>query len=291
MTAMGTGRGALRRKVAAFGAICLAAVLSGAATKELPPAIQDPNVSVRRVHAGDHVELVVENRKACSITLLLSITPRNVTVSRLEPETATYPPRSRTVAARLAAADLSQPSRLRFKFFWMKGDMNARHDERALYVLPFRSGTSHRVLQGYDSPWSHKDVDRYAVDFVMPEGTLVCAARAGVVVDFKKSSDQGGTGVKKDCPANFVSILHDDGTIGEYLHLQHNGVLVTVGRRVTAGSPIARSGNTGYSTQPHLHFGVYSAIDGTHLQSHPVTFAAREGTITEPVPGAVYTAR
>ena len=168
--------------------------------------------------------------------------------------------------------------------------MQARHDDRVLYLLPFKRGTSHRVIQGYDDAWSHKDADRYAVDFAMPEGTVVCAARDGVVADLNQSTNVGGAKAK-DGLSNFVSILHEDGTVGEYLHLQYNGVLVKVGQRVTAGTPIARSGNTGYSTRPHLHFGVYSAVDGTHLQSHRMTFTTRQGTIPEPLPGVLYTAR
>ncbi|MGB8169537.1 MAG: M23 family metallopeptidase [Chthoniobacteraceae bacterium] len=44
--------------------------------------------------------------------------------------------------------------------------------------------------------------------------------------------------------------------MGEYLHLQKNGVLVKVGDEVQAGDLVARSGNTGCSTGPHLHFHV-----------------------------------
>ncbi|MHC4519539.1 MAG: M23 family metallopeptidase, partial [Planctomycetota bacterium] len=71
----------------------------------------------------------------------------------------------------------------------------------------------------------------------------------------------------------------------------YEGVLVEVGQRVEAGQRIAISGNTGYSTGPHLHFGVYSAVDGRRRHSHPVTFVTRQGIVRTLAEGEIYTAR
>jgi murein DD-endopeptidase MepM/ murein hydrolase activator NlpD len=249
-----------------------------------------PGVSVRRVRSRDSSDLVVENRRLHDITLTLWIEADNATVQRLVPETATYPSRTRTVAARLPPADATKRFHFKYRFRWVKGALNARPDANAVYRLPFKPGTSHRVIQGYGGRLSHQKHDYYAVDFAMREGTPVYAARHGLVVDLQESFEEGGTD-EDQSRGNSVSILHEDGTIGEYLHLQRDGVLVEVGQRVTAGTPIARSGNTGYSTWPHLHFGVYTAVDGTHIQSHPMTFTTRQGIVTEPVEGRVYTAK
>ena len=172
----------------------------------------------------------------------------------------------------------------------MPGSLLAKHDDSVVYQLPYRSGIVHRVVQGYNGV-THRDHDQYAVDFGMREGSTVCAARDGVVVDLREDSEVGGPEQEYRDKSNFVSIRHADGTIGEYYHLLHDGVLVEIGQRVKAGDPIALSGNTGYSNRPHLHFGVYSAVDGSHIQSHPVTFISREGTFTNPRPGSFYTAR
>ena len=76
--------------------------------------------------------------------------------------------------------------------------------------------------------------------------------------------------------ANFVQILHDDGTHAIYAHLQLDTVRVKVGQRVARGEYIANSGNTGFSSGPHLHFVVLHNV-GLRSESVPVTFAGPGG--------------
>lgn len=248
------------------------------------------SVRVQRVEKPGYVSIVVENRKACEVTVALTIEAENVSITRITAETATYPGNSQTEAARISAADPAALWKCKYSFRWTKGRLNARHDDKILYLLPFEKGGSHRVIQGYNGRLTHRDSNRYAVDFAMPEGTKVCAAREGIVVDLKESSAVGGPEKKFQDESNFVSIAHADGTIGEYHHLKHDGVLVEIGQQVTAGQPIALSGSTGYSTSPHLHFGVCSAMNAERLQSHRVTFTTREGIVAKPVEGRTYTA-
>lgn len=101
----------------------------------------------------------------------------------------------------------------------------------------------------------------------MPVGTPIIAARAGVVVKTENSQNGRGT----DPSGNFVRILHDDGTMGVYLHLKQGSVSVREGQRVTVGSPLALSGNTGNSSGPHLHF-VVQRNTGMGLVSIPYQF-------------------
>jgi murein DD-endopeptidase MepM/ murein hydrolase activator NlpD len=68
--------------------------------------------------------------------------------------------------------------------------------------------------------------------------------------------------------ANFIRILHDDGSMALYAHLAVDGVLVRIGQEVTAGQRIGLSGNTGFSTGPHLHFAV-QVNRGMQLMSIP----------------------
>ena len=77
---------------------------------------------------------------------------------------------------------------------------------------------------------------------------------------------------------NYVRILHDDGTMGVYLHLMRQSVTVQVGQRAELGSLIARSGNTGNSTGAHLHFVVQRNI-GLALESIPFDFNQPVGSL------------
>jgi murein DD-endopeptidase MepM/ murein hydrolase activator NlpD len=72
--------------------------------------------------------------------------------------------------------------------------------------------------------------------------------------------------------ANFVQIMHDDGTHAIYAHLQLDTVRARIGQHVARGEYIANSGNTGFSSGPHLHFVVLHNV-GLRSESVPVTFA------------------
>jgi murein DD-endopeptidase MepM/ murein hydrolase activator NlpD len=163
------------------------------------------------------------------------------------------------------------------------------HDDGYVYRLPYGDSVSYSVLQGYGSRLSHRGPEYYTVDFGMPEGTLVYSAREGTVVNIEDRFNLSCW--LSDCGryANFVEIEHPDGTIGKYFHLQQNSVLVEPGQWVGRGEPIARSGDTGYSTTPHLHFGVYRTSGDGEAQSIAVRFAVRGGMIGRPRTGARYT--
>ncbi len=253
-------------------------------------SLRRESVSVRRIPSGNGIRLIVENHALCDVTVTLKVDASNIRVEHIRPETETYPAGSETEAMRIFPEDPSRKCTWRFHYSWVKGDVHATHDDNVLYSLPFEEGRSFRVTQGYNGVLTHFEQDQYAVDFAMREGTVVCAARAGVVVDLQESFRKGGPSKKYKDRVNFVSVAHVDGTVAEYCHLQKNGVLVDVGQQVEAGQRIALSGNTGYSTLPHLHFGVYSPVDGKQLQSHPIRFTTRQGIISEPAEGSRYTA-
>ncbi|CAD5105932.1 peptidoglycan DD-metalloendopeptidase family protein [Zestomonas carbonaria] len=176
------------------------------------------------------------------------------------------PPRSTIRLATLAPRDPDQPLRYTPKLRYALGDPRLLPKDYA-YPLPWRGGPF-RLTQGANGKYSHfTPKGRYAMDIAMPEGTPIVAARGGMVV--KTENDQVGRG--NNPSGNFVRILHDDGTMGVYLHLQRGSVLVSEGQRVSAGTPLARSGNTGNSTGPHLHFVVQRNV-GLALESIPFDF-------------------
>lgn len=173
---------------------------------------------------------------------------------------------------------------------WTLGSRNASHDDEYLYLMPYASGTSYRVIQGFDSGFSHRGAEQYAVDFRMDVGTPVHAARDGVVARVEESNDKGCWDDGCGQYANFIVVMHDDGTTGEYYHLQKNGALVEVGDQIEAGQKIGLSGNTGHTALPHLHFAVYKATRRARYQSVPVTFITADGVVFKPRRGHRYLA-
>jgi murein DD-endopeptidase MepM/ murein hydrolase activator NlpD len=143
-----------------------------------------------------------------------------------------------------------------------------------VYELPYKTGSSHLIVQGYYSAYSHKN--RAAIDFKMKKGTEITAARSGVVVRLKEDSNEGGLNKKYRQSANLVVIQHDDGTRAGYWHLQQNGVLVNLGDTVKQGQVIALSGKTGYAALPHLHFLVWTNKNG-QWQQMPTRFRTADG--------------
>lgn len=135
------------------------------------------------------------------------------------------------------------------------------YDTSRLYYLPYEYGVASGVVQGYDGHHSH--VGEYSLDFKMPVGSLILAAREGTVVEVV-DVHSGNCPQSKNCSNNLIYINHDsgpdaDGTQGRYLHIETGGACVKVGDKVQQGDVIALSGNVGISLIPHLHFQVVGA--------------------------------
>ncbi len=92
------------------------------------------------------------------------------------------------------------------------------------------------------------------IDFGLPEGNPIMAAADGVVT--RAELDTATAANSKRGYGYNVRILHPDGSTSIYAHLQKDGFLVNTGDNVTMGVVVGRSGNTGFSTGPHLHFEV-----------------------------------
>ncbi|WP_100657902.1 M23 family metallopeptidase [Alteromonas flava] len=170
------------------------------------------------------------------------------------------------------SGDAKSLARLRYSVQWAGGRLNAKHDPNTVYYYPFAAKQAFTKVQGFGGAFSHTGASRYAVDFAVPVGTPIHAARDGIVIDTEASHTRGGSSRRYARYANYIVILHNDGTTGEYHHLQHRGVEVNRGDRVSAGQLIGYSGNTGFSSLPHLHFAVYRPLSHGNYESLPFRF-------------------
>ena len=142
------------------------------------------------------------------------------------------------------------------------------------YVLPWEVGKSYIVTQGNCTHGSHsvRYGEQYGYDFGMAINTRIHAARGGIVLNVEERFEDGNHTVGEH---NFIFIQHADSTVARYIHLTEDGALSEVGDTVQQGELIGFSGNTGYSTGPHLHFDVVDGScfpSGRDCQTQPVTF-------------------
>ncbi len=249
----------------------------------------DEWIKVDREVKGDALELRAANRQAYPITFSIRVRAPASDGSRSRSFSGTLEGLESqhllTLAGTPDAADDVQVS-----CNWTIGSRDARHNDDYLYLLPYADGTSYRVLQGFGSRFSHLGNEQYAVDFKMKVGTPVHAARGGTVVRLEESNDKGCWQDGCGAYANFIVVMHEDGTTGEYYHLQQNGALVKVGEQVKAGQKIGLSGNTGHTALPHLHFAVYRATKKARSQSVPISFLSADGVVYQPRRGHHYLA-
>ncbi len=252
---------------------------------------RDGWICVDEIRRGHLVELRARNLRDYPITYTLRVSGVGVEGSAgPSTVTRTLEPRQSEPVMRFGDPDAPAEGGFRIAYDWTVGDKEAVHDDDHLYALPYARGKRYRVLQGYGSRFSHTGLEAFAVDFDMPVGTPVHAARAGVVARVEESHTRGCWEDGCGRFANYVVILHSDGTTGEYYHLRHDGAQVAVGASVAQGQLIGYSGNTGHTTRPHLHFAVYRATDWGNTQSIPVRFLSADGIIDGPRRGARYEA-
>ncbi len=123
-----------------------------------------------------------------------------------------------------------------------------------LYHKPYPS-TVHATIE--PDSIAHIGDEQNAIDFLVPEGTLVLAPRSGKVIAVKEDSHIGGPDEKFADQANYIVLDHGGGETSILVHLAPASVIVKPGETVLAGQQIARQGSTGWTYAPHIHFGVY----------------------------------
>jgi murein DD-endopeptidase MepM/ murein hydrolase activator NlpD len=261
--------------------------------RPLAGAVKSARVQISTDSGGETIVFTAENPLHVPVEVALRF-------SRLEG--FEYPDPDRDLGWMLAPGSRRQLLELRklgngtvpaadYTFDYRFGDPAAVHRPDAPYRVPFAVSTQYPVTQAYPDLVTHTTADsRYAVDIAMPVGTDVFAARDGIVFDVSADHFKSGTDPVRDGPAaNVVQILHDDGTYAVYAHLNWNSIRVRPGDRVIRGQYIADSGNTGFSSGPHLHFVVLRNA-GMQTVSVPIAFQGADTGSVVPATGALLTA-
>lgn len=240
---------------------------------------------------GNKIQFIAKNLATFDLTVTIEFSKlQNMAADCRLPVTVTVPGGKSVNLVNVRQVQRNKEYRYNFKYYWITGTTDASHNDSYVYSLPYLRGSGYRIGQGFNGTLTHHGNERYAVDFVMPVGTPILAARDGVVIGVKQDSDQGGGDESFAEMANVIMVRHSDGTTADYKHFRFRGATVRLGQKIKAGDLLGYSGNTGYSTGPHLHFMVYKALDGKTRQTYPITFRTRESPSEILLQGRTYTA-
>ena len=170
------------------------------------------------------------------------------------------------------------------------------------YSLPFRGawtvvngGVTKETSHSWDIP-----TQRYAYDFLILDeegrsfqgdetdpaafycyGQDILAPADGVVAevlsgqpDSRITKDRKASCQARDLRGNHILLDHGQGEFSLLAHLQPDSILVTVGQQVRRGEALARCGNSGNSSEPHLHFQLQQGASFTASPGLPIPFAS-----------------
>lgn len=266
---------------------------ASAEVRDLPTGTKAPVVSVRHRLAGRQIQFYATNDYHAPVEVVLALDELD-NVELPPPELSmrwVLPARSRTDLLQLDALEAAGAPFVDYRFRYLHGDPETEHSLDRPYRAPFATAQTFMVSQTYPIGITHTTPDSfYAVDIAMPIGTDVYAAREGTVFEVASTNFRSGPDPEEEgASANLIRILHDDGTIAVYAHLNWNTIRVRPGDRVERGQYIADSGNTGFSTGPHLHF-VVVRNSGLRVESLPIVFEGPNGAEITPEVGQELTA-
>lgn len=238
------------------------------------------------VRAGD-LELWAQNDEPIVATVTLSFdVVENLRLTEEQPIVRSVPPGENVMVALLRRVDRSRSIGAHPIVAIDLGSDSTRPDPDVLYSAPFGGSAPRQLIGGYGSA-THLAANFYALDFAMPVGTPVLAARSGIVVDVQDGFRKGGLRPELIQRANLLAIAHSDGTLASYGHLRA-GIEVVEGDTVSRGQLLGYSGSTGFSGQPHLHFHVGKRLMGGQNRTIPIRLRGPDGSALEPSEGAWY---
>lgn len=279
------GRGAVAGAALASFALMAQAQLTDAGAFEKSDHVR---LVVKRA-APNEVTLYAQLTNCTEVTITLALALTNAVASEPLPVTVDAAGLTFFKLVTVRVANSSREWSYSGSYAWQYGRRGAAAESESVYDLPYSEGV-YAVSQAGFGERTHTpgSGSEHAIDWAMPVGTVVCAARAGTVVALRSDSTVGAKSPNFVASSNFVVIRHEDGTFAEYGHLRRNGVLVWLGQAVKSGGVVGFSGSSGYSSGPHLHFCVFQTIDGSRRRSISVRFRTRSGRVETLVEGMVY---
>jgi len=265
-----------------------------AEVRAIKPRAQNNGLTVENEFTGNSLRFTARNRFYAPMEVALEFESIDgVDYPHPDQELQwVVPARSELVLLDLPSLDEPTPPSVEYRYVYLPGDPDTRPESNADYRVPFAVGTSFPITQTYPDSSTHRTRDSmYAIDVAMPIGTDIVAARGGIVFDVAGTNFKGGPDAKQYADlANVVRILHDDGTFALYAHLNWNSIRVRPGDRVEAGQYIADSGNSGFTSGPHLHFAVQRNV-GMRVDSLPLAFRGTNSENVVPATGGLLTAQ
>lgn len=234
------------------------------------------NATVFAENKSNGATLYAVNKGFCPSTVVLELNLNNMIFTRGEQKIFVIPAGTeKMLLGDIGPSDSKKRFSFSYKYQSVIGDATLNsYDTTYVYDLPFAKGQKFKLTQGYKGSQTHQNQN--ALDFTMPEHSLVIAARDGVVM--KVIDNNNASCPREECLKfnNVITIYHSDGTFADYAHIQYNGSKVKPGDKVQKGMIIAYSGNTGWSSGPHLHFAVFF-LQNNHPISIETQFRIGDG--------------
>jgi len=259
-----------------------AGLLSGAAHSQQAAPVLLTAVDYK----GSGVIVSAQNTGSCPYTVVLTCDLTHMQSSASLPLRQVLVPSKKKVVLTRLTPEPGQAYKYNYHYRTYLGNTTAPAPTPGYaYSLPFEVGREYVVMQGNNGTFSH--ANQQAVDFSMPENSVVCAARDGIVAELKQDSNGGCAEASCKEQGNYIIIFHDDGSYATYVHFRQNGSLVQLGQHVAKGQAIGYSGNTGWSSGPHLHFEV-DVPGEPEKTSVPASFEVAGQTLSELRPGTRY---